>query len=204
MAPFDFYSATEGLWAGQCSKHAGFHLFEELTILENVDADGQPVPDGEPGARVLLTNLFNRVQPLIRYELPDVVSIDPEPCRCGRTLKRVSAVHGRSDDVLNLDGATVHPLQFAALTADPDVREFQVVQDGGRLRLRVVLDEDAPVAATVRRLHDQVGSRLRALGIGEPRLDLEPCAQLERPVSGKLPLVIADPGAPALSPVRAG
>jgi phenylacetate-CoA ligase len=95
IAAFDFYSATEGLWAAQCPQHAGFHLFEELAIVENVDAANQPVPAGEPGARVLLTNLANRVQPLIRYEIPDAVTVDPEPCPCGRTLKRLSTVHGR-------------------------------------------------------------------------------------------------------------
>jgi phenylacetate-coenzyme A ligase PaaK-like adenylate-forming protein len=62
VAAFDFYSATEALWAAQCPEHAGFHVFEEFAIVENVDADNQPVPVGEPGARVLLTNLANRVQ----------------------------------------------------------------------------------------------------------------------------------------------
>ena len=141
---FDFYSTTEGLWAAQCPEHDGFHLFDELAIVENVDEDDRPVPDGEPGARVLLTNLFNPVQPLIRCEITDVVTVDPEPCPCGRTLRRVSAVHGRGDDVLRLGGVTVHPLQFAALTTDPDIREFQVVQHGDRLRLRVVLGTPPP------------------------------------------------------------
>jgi phenylacetate-coenzyme A ligase PaaK-like adenylate-forming protein len=190
---FDFYSATEGLWAAQCPEHAGFHLFEELAIVENVDADNQPVPAGEPGARVLLTNLANRVQPLIRYEIPDVVTIDPEPCPCGRTLKRLGTVHGRSDDVLSLRGVTVHPLQFAELTANPDIREFQVVQHGDRLTLNVVLGDHAAAAQTTRRVHDQVATRLRALGVTEPHIDVETCATIERPASGKLRLVIADP-----------
>ena len=45
-------------------------------IVENVDADGRPVPDGEPGARLLVTSLFNRTQPLIRLELADAVTLD--------------------------------------------------------------------------------------------------------------------------------
>jgi phenylacetate-CoA ligase len=192
VRPFDFYATTEGLWAGHCEEHAGFHLFEELSIFENVDADGRPVPDGEPGARVLVTNLANYVQPLIRYEIPDVVTVDPEPCPCGRTLRRLSAVHGRSDDVLRLEGATVHPLQFAALTADPDIREFQVLQHGDRLTLRLVLGEHASADRTAPHVRAQVADRLRALGIAEPRIDVEPCARIERPASGKLPLVVAN------------
>ena len=48
-------------------------------------ADGKPVPPGTRGARVLVTNLCNRVQPIIRMELADVITVEPEPCRCGRT-----------------------------------------------------------------------------------------------------------------------
>jgi phenylacetate-CoA ligase len=192
VAAFDFYSATEGLWAAQCSEHAGFHVFEEFAIVENVDADNQPVRVGEPGARVLLTNLANRVQPLIRYEIPDVVTIDPQPCPCGRTLTRLATVHGRSDDLLSLRGVTVHPLQFAGLTASPDVREFQVVQHSDRLTLRVVLGDDA-TPQTTRRVRDQLAARLRALGLTDLHIDVETCAAIERPAGGKLRLVIADP-----------
>jgi phenylacetate-CoA ligase len=78
--PFDFYATTEGLWASECPEHAGLHVFEELCIVENVDRDGRPVPDGTPGARVLVTNLFNHLLPLIRYEIPDAITLDPEAC----------------------------------------------------------------------------------------------------------------------------
>lgn len=63
--------------------------------------------------------------------ISDVVTIDPEPCPCGRTLTRLATVHGRSDDLLSLRGVTVHPLQFAGLTASPD-GESQVVQHSDR------------------------------------------------------------------------
>jgi hypothetical protein len=91
---------------------------------------------------------------------------------------------------------TVHPLQFAGLIASPDLREFQVVQHSDRLTLRVVLGDRA-TAQTTRRVHDQLAARLRALGLTDLRIDVETCAALERPASGKLRLVIADPGVPA-------
>jgi phenylacetate-coenzyme A ligase PaaK-like adenylate-forming protein len=192
VAPYDIYATTEGLWAGQCAEHAGLHVFEEHAVLENVDADGRPVPDGEPGARVLLTNLFNGVQPLIRYEIPDVVTIEPEPCPCGRTLRRIRAVDGRSDDILRLDGVEVHPLQFAALAADPDVREFQVRQTGDRLRLRVVPADGVAVADIAGRLGEHVRAALRGLGVPRPQVTVEPCAELPRSPGGKLQMVVAD------------
>lgn len=59
---------------------------------------------GEPGARLLVTNFHNLVQPIIRLEVSDVLTIEPEPCLCGRTLVRAREIEGRSDDVLRLPG----------------------------------------------------------------------------------------------------
>ena len=97
-----------------------------------------------------MTNLFNPVQPLIRFEVTDLVAVDPEPCPCGRTLMRLRSLEGRAEEVLRLGGVTVHPLQFALVTADPDVREFQVVQEGDALRLRVALRNGATGATGAR------------------------------------------------------
>jgi phenylacetate-CoA ligase len=82
--PFDVYGCTEGLWGAECEHHQGIHLFEDTTLVENIDGDGQPVPAGQPGARLLVTNLHNRVQPLLRLEVTDLVTLDPDPCPCGR------------------------------------------------------------------------------------------------------------------------
>jgi len=43
--PFDLYGTTEGLWGGECEHHQGIHLFEDVTLVENVD-DALPVPAG--------------------------------------------------------------------------------------------------------------------------------------------------------------
>jgi phenylacetate-coenzyme A ligase PaaK-like adenylate-forming protein len=133
--PFDLYATTEGLWGVECERHEGIHLFEDVALFENVDEEGRPVPAGEPGARLLVTSLHNLVQPIIRLEVTDVFTIDPEPCRCGRTLVRARAIEGRSDDVLKLparDGGRirVHPIEFGIVTRDREVREFQVLQEG--------------------------------------------------------------------------
>ena len=100
--PFNIYGTTEGLWGVDCEHHEGIHFFEDMTLLENVDADNRSVPPGEPGARLLLTGLHNLVQPIIRLEVSDVVTLDPDPCPCGRTLVRTRAIEGRGDDVLRL------------------------------------------------------------------------------------------------------
>jgi phenylacetate-coenzyme A ligase PaaK-like adenylate-forming protein len=122
--PFDVYGSTEGLFGSECEHHQGIHLFEDTSLVENVDPDGRPVPAGQPGARLLVTNLYNLVQPLLRLEVTDLVTLDPDPCPCGRTLVRVSTIHGRSDDVLSLparDGGqvAVHPCTSPCSPATP-------------------------------------------------------------------------------------
>jgi phenylacetate-CoA ligase len=77
VEPFDWYGITEGgVLACDCASHQGMHLFEDLFWVENVDRHGHPVPDGAVGHKLLITDLFNRTQPLIRYELSDMVVLD--------------------------------------------------------------------------------------------------------------------------------
>jgi len=200
VRPFDVYGCTEGLFGSECEHHQGIHLFEDTTLVENLDPDGQPVPAGQPGARLLITNLYNLVQPLLRLEVTDLVTLDPDPCPCGRTLVRVSTIHGRSDDVLSLparDGGRieVHPLHFALLTLDYQVREFQVVQDGPILRILIV-PSPAATASHNRletRLGQAVAQQLLGLGVQAPQVTVERRQELPRSAGGKLKLVIADP-----------
>jgi len=199
VRPDELYATTEGTYGSACEHAGGIHLFEDLSIVENVDADGRPVPEGERGSRLLVTNLCNRVQPMIRFEISDLVTFDSEPCACGRTTRRMTSLDGRADDVLYLAGHTgrvpVHPLQFDVVTADRAVREFQIVQERERLRLRVVLREDAHAVEATARLRERVADRLTRLGVRETVIAVEPCDGIERAGGGKLQMVVADRGA---------
>jgi phenylacetate-coenzyme A ligase PaaK-like adenylate-forming protein len=185
---WNWYATTEGVWGHECEA-GSMHLFDDMCIVENVDEDGRPLPDGEMGARILVTRLFNRVQPLIRFEVTDLIAADPEPCPCGRSLMRLRSLEGRAEDVLRLSGVLVHPMQFAIVTADPDVREFQVVQEGDRLRLRVALRNGA--AGAEERLGQSLRGRLAELGIAHPDVCVERVDELERTPGGKLQVVVA-------------
>jgi phenylacetate-coenzyme A ligase PaaK-like adenylate-forming protein len=151
VAPTNFYATSEGLYGHDC-EHGSMHLFDDMCIVENVDDDGRPVPPGEIGSRLLMTNLFNHAQPLIRFEISDLVAVEPEPCPCRRSLMRLRSLEGRAGEVLRLGDVAVHPLQFAIVTADPDVREFQVVQEGRSLRLRVALRNGSRPEVSVERV----------------------------------------------------
>src|SRR3954447_4634888 len=199
VRPQELYGTTEGLYGSGCEHDCGIHLFDDLTIVENVDEEGRPVPDGERGARLLVTNLYNRVLPLFRFELSDVATLDSEPCACGRGSRRMTTLHGRADDVLYLPGGegrvAVHPLQFDVVTADRAVREFQIVQQGPRLLVRVALREDAAPGEAGERLRERVSERLATLGVRETVVVVEPCDGIPRVGGGKLQMVVADRGA---------
>ena len=95
----------------------GLHLYEDLVITEVVDQTNRPVPPGTFGAKILVTVLFSRTQPLIRYEMSDSVRLTERRCPCGRPFALLDGIQGRSEDVLHLPGRTgnsiaVHPLVF--------------------------------------------------------------------------------------------
>jgi len=59
------------------------HLPDDLAIIEPVDRYGNVVAPGQPADKVLLTNLYNRTQPLIRYEITDAMTVVAGTCECG-------------------------------------------------------------------------------------------------------------------------
>jgi phenylacetate-CoA ligase len=128
------YGASEFLpLAAEC-RCGHLHLNSDWAILEPVDAQGRVLPPGTIGATTLLTNLANHVQPLIRYDLGDRVTLSEQPCACGSCLPVID-VQGRSDDTLRLGqpGAPVQVLPLALSTVledDAGLFDFQLVQQG--------------------------------------------------------------------------
>ena len=95
---------------------------EDVVVIEIVDDAGHPVPPGRPGAQVLLTNLINYAQPLIRYELSDSVVESPSPNPAGRPWRCLLSVDGRTADILYLPGpggstVAVHPSVLGSAVA---------------------------------------------------------------------------------------
>jgi phenylacetate-coenzyme A ligase PaaK-like adenylate-forming protein len=93
--------------------------------------------------------------------------------------------------VLTLGGVTVTPVQFGVVSANRDVREYQVSQRGEELDVRLVLREGAAAAEAGERVRAALTARLEGLGVSAPRVSVEVCAEIARPPSGKLQLVVA-------------
>ncbi len=133
---FDAYATTEGgVLAAECSHHQGLHLFEDYSILEVVDQDNRPVAPGEQGDKVLLTVFFRRVQPLIRYEVTDLVRASTiERCPCGRPFALLQSIQGRTADVLYLPSPTgkeekIYPYLFLNVFDALPVTGWQVIHE---------------------------------------------------------------------------
>ncbi len=192
LEPYDLYAATEtaGI-AAECAAHAGLHLFEDLVVPEVVDELNRPAPPGTPGAKLLVTVLFSRTVPLIRYQLDDSVTLSAGPCPCGRPFQLVSRVEGRIAQTLwfaRPDGTTalVHPVRFGTIYDTLDLKGWQVIKDGKRLTILVL----APVTdAVLRQVSLRTEQLLRELGIEGFAVNLRTVADIPRHGSGKIVLV---------------
>jgi phenylacetate-CoA ligase len=201
VQPFNTYATTEtGATAVECEHHSGLHLFESQVILEVVDGDGRPVPDGEQGTKILVTNLFNYVQPIIRYELTDMLTIASGPCPCGRQTRRIESIDGRTDDIMLLPGRTgqtvpVHPNQFAeAIECIAGIRAYQVTEQAHRIDITIACS-GRDGAAINQAIQTGVGRRLTSLGVASIPLNVTTADAIVRPdvASGKFKLVRARP-----------
>jgi phenylacetate-CoA ligase len=123
--PFETYAATEkASIASDCRLHR-LHLYEDLVVPEFVDEDNRPVQPGTYGARVLVSVLFSRTLPLIRYEISDSVAPAAEACECGLPFLPIDGVRGRREDVLLLDGIS------GSVSVQPGVRRCARESRGG-------------------------------------------------------------------------
>lgn len=190
----DSYGASEFLAMASSCTLGRLHLNSDWVMLEPVDRHGRPVPPGVCSDGVWLTNLANHVQPLIRYQLGDRITLQAQPCGCGSPLP-VIEVQGRSDDVLELAGrgrARVRLLPLALTTVLEErggVFDFQLVQRGER-ELRLDLGASHGRAA-LRRAGDALRGFLAEQGVEGVRLATRCVSSVGAGRSGKRRRVIA-------------
>ena len=140
------YSCTEGGTIGcECTEHH-FHINDDFLIVEAVDKNNKPVPNGVQSDKILLTNLFNYTQPFIRYEITDRVVIGSEPCPCGNKSPWLT-IEGRTDDILTFKEEEkeikISPLAiYATLKEVKELKRFQVIgYKDNKVELRIIPNE---------------------------------------------------------------
>jgi len=132
--------------AGECLARSGLHVAEDHFLIEVIDpVTLAPVASGQQG-ELVITTLSREATPLVRYRTRDLTAIMPGHCACGRTLRRIERVKGRTDDLLFVKGVKVFPSEIeAALFAVEGVQpRFQVVLErrGGEDQATVLVEVD--------------------------------------------------------------
>jgi len=160
-----FYSSKEAhLMAYQCVAGHHLHINEEIVLVEILGNDGNPVQSGLPG-RVVVTNLLNWAQPLIRYEHGDLAVEKEGACACGRSLRSLEKVVGRQTDMFRFSDGKVVAFAFPEnVKAALNIKTWQVAQIGpmllevrySRTNASMPLDEAAVAAAVKQRTHPSV------------------------------------------------
>lgn len=184
----DCWAMSEGLIAHPCHIGREMHLPDDLIIVEPVDLEGRPVPMGEPAAKILITNLFNRTQPLIRFEVPDGLTMFDDVCACGSSHRRVADITGRESIKFHYANDVVVSAKLIELKFNEDryIIEFQIRQTERGASIDVVTDwPDA-----LEQIRREAISALEFAGLSDPEVSVRRVERLQRASSGKLQMFI--------------
>jgi phenylacetate-CoA ligase len=174
---YDIYGLSEIIGPGvasECEAQEGLTIFEDHFYPEIVDPQsGEPCPDGAEG-ELVLTTLSKKAMPIIRYRTHDITAFITEPCRCGRTIRRIRRIGRRSDDMFIIRGVNVFPSQVEAalLAIEGTLPHYQIIltRDKGLDQMEVQVEVTSEILSdkvraletTQRKLADAVE---RTLGI---------------------------------------
>lgn len=190
-------TSEAGCLAYSCFAGDGLHVSEDLAIVEPVDDGGSPTPAGQTSSTVYMTNLFNAVLPLIRFEITDQVTPHNGTCGCGSAHRWIADVEGRLDDLFTYAGGVcVHPLVFrAVLGQTPTIVEYQVRQTAHGAEVRYLAAGDVPVP----QLSEQLSAALERAGLANPVVSFAQAREFERLPTGKVKRFVPAPTRPLAS-----
>lgn len=172
------YGCSEGLSGMSRPGENAFVFADESCIVELVDADNRPVAQGEVSAKVLLTNLYNLTQPLIRYELTDRFRVVAGPQQGGHPDGHLRAtIEGRTDEPFRFGTVLVHPLVVRSmLVRRAEVYEYQVHQRASGIEVHVIADSALDCAG----LAAELAQALTAAGLQGAEATVEPVESIPR------------------------
>lgn len=140
---YDYYAARDMPNIAQnCNKFKGLHLFMENIIFEVLDENNNPIEEGE--GDIALTNLHNFSFPMIRYKIGDRARISKKSeCCCGRNLKIVDEIIGRTFDIITFPNGNKVGGSFWTLLMRSvyGIKDFQVFQKSiNHIQINYTLD----------------------------------------------------------------
>jgi phenylacetate-CoA ligase len=194
VEPLDVYVAAElGPLGWECPDERGvLHLNDDVQIIEIVDDDDRPLPEGETG-QVLVTQLAGLAQPMLRYRLGDLAARVPGRCGCGRGLARLSPVQGRTRHVIRTpDGRVIYGIMVCKVVNQfPEVRRWQLRQVGPESLRLLVVPSPSWRPEVAKALADQLEERFGA-GL---HFEVVPVDDIPLAPTGKLQTIVPLPEA---------
>lgn len=180
----DYGSNDGGIESYECARHQGFHYNDLQSVLEVKSADGQ-TPEGP----LLITNLWNRSTPFIRYENGDIARLAARSCPCGSPFPLIASVEGRTTDIVTFgNGRSLSGPALTLIFGDMKIDGWQIVQTGAlslEVRLRSSTELPVEYIDRIKRIISHHAGPAVALNI--IRVD-----QLTLTKAGKLKPVICD------------
>lgn len=189
---FDRYACAEaGMIASECNRHCGLHFYEDLHIVEIVDETNKPAPLGEPGSRILITDLSKYTQPLIRYDLGDLVRTAVSSCRCGRPFILAEEIQGRTREILHLPSVNrglvvLQPSVFHQVMDAQPINGWQIIQEEDGLE---ILIRRVPADFSDEDLVKSIQLAITAMGAIVPPIRVKRVSHIPGTPHGKTPLI---------------
>ena len=144
---FTTYSSTEAGEIGCECVNGHYHLAKGV-IVEPVDNDLNVIEDGKESSGLLITNLWNKSMPFIRYLINDRCIMHSEPCPCGCKEKWIEVIGREVMRVyfLNNDNKVVQMTDFMFELILNDVcsgkADHQMIIDGNTIEMRFNIQND--------------------------------------------------------------
>lgn len=127
---YDTYGSNEGFVIGGQHADGNYYLNETHVVVEIVDDAYLPVKEGEFG-RALITCLDNFTMPLIRFDLGDILALDPFNEQNPLPFKTIKKIIGRDVDIIKTkNGYSLIVHFFTAIFGRIlEIEQFRIVQE---------------------------------------------------------------------------
>jgi phenylacetate-CoA ligase len=177
---YNCYGLTEMNGPGvgfECPYKDGLHIWEDNFLMEVINPEtGENVPEGQIG-ELVLTTLNREAMPLLRYRTRDLTRIIPEPCKCGRTHRRITRILGRSDDMFIVKGVNIFPQQIEQVLMGVKgvAQNYQIILESyDEMVIKVEIDRelfDGKIEHLIQ-LKEKITENIRSATMVKPKVEL--------------------------------
>jgi len=187
-------AALTGCMAYECREHH-LHINDDWIIIEPVDRNGNPVAPGKTSDKILVTNLANYAQPVIRCELLDRIILHEEECLCGNPAPWIEVLGRTLDQLKFMEGGEEIVIPIAELDAvlrnEDYIKRYQIlVYPNNLLELRLSGNKGVDRTMAFLKAEKVLRSYLKSIGIIAPMITLNKDAPKPDPLSGKYQTII--------------